>query len=508
MTYNNSAFLSAALNKTTTTNGAAAFNSTLSDFLDFYYFAGTALPAQKKKTNFEYFGEKSREVKMIVDRFVIIFDKNPDYAMRLLYELRDIRSPIGGRGKRNIVALIYRYLADKYPAKFAKQLSNIVEYGSWRDLLWLMDTKVEKFVIDFWWNQIKTDTIATPPTLAAKWFPSENSGKRSAKFFQKFAEVLEMHPAKIRKTIGTLRKRINLVESSMSANEWAEIQYDKLPSRAGKIYGKSFGRHDGERYTKFIKAVERGEKKLNVAHVEMFELFKEVTQTSQAQFQEIIKMIRSWMPENFNVLAMVDTSGSMEGWTGFMSYSNHPQNYTPMQIAIPLGIALAKSNNGKFENALFEFSDNAKLHYLPSNNFKELYNYVEKKFKWQGSTNVMSAIQQILKIAVTNKLPEAEMPKMLVVLSDMQFNQHSYNQTTFEAIKTEYAKAGYNVPVIVWWGINGNSQNVPVVYNNIGTIAISGHSQSLIKTIVTGAVMPIEVIKNIVDHERYNKVVW
>ena len=79
---------------------------------------------------------------------------------------------------------------------------------------------------------------------------------------------------------------------------------------------------------------------------------------------------------------------------------------------------------------------------------------------------------------------------------------------TFETIKQQYAIYGYNVPLIVWWSINGSSNNVPVTFNEVGTIMVSGYTQNVIKTIVTGAIMPIETIRLIVEHERYNKITW
>lgn len=508
MSYNNNKFLQAAFensNVTTTTNGAKAYNSTLSRFLDFYYFVGSALPSIKKKTTFDYFNERSAAVREVIEQFDTIFAANPDFALRLLYELRDVRSPIGGRGKKNSVALIYRHLATTYPLQFVKQFENIVEYGSWKDLLWLAGTPVERQMIQFWWKQISKDLNSEYPSLAAKWFPSENAGKRSALFYQKFVEVLKLRPGFIRKVVSSLRQKIEIVESKMSAQDWKEIEYSNVPSRASKIYAKAFTKHDEVRYTRFLKSVERGEQKMNVAHVEMFELFKDLSKANQAQFNEIVKMIKSWIPDGASILPVVDTSGSMNSWN--IGYSGSLPSYSPMQLAIGCGVALSLCSKGKFERAMYEFNTNPRLHYLPDMNFRELSNYIERKFNWSGSTNLVSVFNDLLKIAKQHNLSNDDLPQMIVVLSDMQFNG-GIDSSAFEKIKKLYKEAGFEVPLIVWWNINASSKNVPVTFNEVGTIMVSGYTQNIIKTICTGAVMPIQVVKTIVEHERYNKVVW
>ncbi len=64
------------------------------------------------------------------------------------------------------------------------------------------------------------------------------------------------------------------------------------------------------------------------------------------------------------------------------------------------------------------------------------------------------------------------------------------------------------MPLIVWWSINGSSNNVPVTKDECGTVCVSGWSQSVAKTVVSGVYSPNEVIEKIVNHERYNRVVW
>jgi hypothetical protein len=45
--------------------------------------------------------------------------------------------------------------------------------------------------------------------------------------------------------------------------------------------------------------------------------------------------------------------------------------------------------------------------------------------KWGGSTNIASAYRNILQLAVTSGVDPKDMPKYLVIFSDMQFDQCS-----------------------------------------------------------------------------------
>lgn len=503
--YNNNKFLQSVFNKTATANGAGAYKSTLSALLDFYYKSATLLPAEKETVTHDYF---NRDHSYLIKLFDAAFQENQDYAMRLLYELRDFRSPIGGRGRKSVVAVIYRHLADLYPEKFLAHFSNIVEYGSWKDLLWLFGTKVEVAMMEFWVDQIRDDFNSEVPTLAAKWFPSENSGKLSKLFYQKFLLHFDCSAQLLRKTISTLRKRIKLVEQQMSENNWSEIDYGSVPSQASKLYSKAFWNHDALRYKLYLDKVEKGEAKMNIQAVEMYEVFHNPTHAVQAQFQEIIKLVQSWIPEGYNILPIVDTSGSMGNWTGFNLNTKSPK-FSPMDIAIGIGIALSKGNNGTFKDAMFNFDEKPKLHYFPENNFQQLYHNV-RNMSWGGNTNLLAVFDTLLTVARNNHLKSSDLPNVLIVLSDMQFDgdSHSWKSTTYKSIKQKYQTAGFNMPLIVWWSINGSSNNVPVTKDEWGTVCVSGWSQSVAKTVVSGVYSPNEVIEKIVNHERYNRVVW
>lgn len=122
-----------AANKTTTTNGAKAFNSTLSANVDFFGTAG------------------SSRGKDLVPLFVKAFNEDQDLALRNLMHLRDVR---GGSGERDSFRKLLVALAELNPKVLldSKILEKVPEVGRWDDLLVLVsptiDTRVYNKVVD------------------------------------------------------------------------------------------------------------------------------------------------------------------------------------------------------------------------------------------------------------------------------------------------------------------------------------------------------------------------
>jgi hypothetical protein len=97
-------------------------------------------------------------------------------------------------------------------------------------------------------NQLAVDVESKIPSLLAKWLKSENtSSKESRRLGNKTRIAFGMNHKQYRKTLAVLRERINILERLMSENRWDEIEFDKIPSRAGFIYKNAFARLDIER---------------------------------------------------------------------------------------------------------------------------------------------------------------------------------------------------------------------------------------------------------------------
>ena len=126
--------------------------------------------------------------------------------------------------------------------------------------------KLENDAFELMRKQLMLDVQCKTPSLLAKWLKSENtSSSKSRALANKTREAFHMNHKEYRKTLSTLRERIKVLERLMSENRWDEIEFDKIPSKAGLVYRNAFARHDLERtlnnpeiktYAEFIKDTE------------------------------------------------------------------------------------------------------------------------------------------------------------------------------------------------------------------------------------------------------------
>lgn len=96
------------------------------------------------------------------------------------------------------------------------------------------------------------------------------------------------------------------------------------------------------------------------------------------------------------------------------------------------------------------------------------------------------------------------MPDTLIILSDMKFNRCG-TKTNHGAMKQKYKEAGYEVPKIVYWNVNGRKENNPVKYDAEGVCMISGFSPAILSTVLTGKDFdPMSAMNDAVLKSRYD----
>ena len=220
-------------NRTYTENGAVTYATTYSDCLDLFATIGALRSSNEQE---------------IISRFVRAFTEDPDLAMKTLFFARDVR---GGLGERKVFRVCLQWLAHNAPASVKKNIPYVAEFGRWDDLYVFVGTALEKEAFAFMKEQLALDVTCKTPSLLAKWLKSENtSSQKSRELANKTRAAFGMNHKQYRKTLSVLRERINIVERLMSENRWDEIEFDKIPSRAGMIYKNAFARHDIERMKK------------------------------------------------------------------------------------------------------------------------------------------------------------------------------------------------------------------------------------------------------------------
>ena len=210
--------------------------------------------------------------------------------------------------------------------------------------------------------------------------------------------------------------------------------------------------------------------------------------------------------ENFigdaNVLPLVDVSGSMTCPAG--GYGSNSKT-TCLDVAVSLGLYVADKNKGKFKDTFLTFSSSPELLHLQGNILQKVHQMSSSN--WGMSTDLVKAMKKILDTAVKGNVPQEEMPEMLLIMSDMQFNQCAeFDDSAMKMIARKFEEAGYELPKIVFWNLNAKD-NVPVKYDATGVALISGFSPTIMTAVLGGDTeqfTPEAIMMKAVGIERYN----
>lgn len=486
-------------NESKTANGAFAYGSTKSAVLDMFSMGGAF---------------RNRSDEDVAQLFSKAFGENPLLAMKTLFYLRDIEQ---GQGERRFFRIALKHLALHNQDALRKNLHLIPAFGRWDDMWVLLETGLKKDVSELVKKQLVKDKKSEHPSLLAKWMPSENASSFQTKKYAKILrEAYGVTPKQYRKLLSTLRKRINLVETKLSEKRYDEIEYDKLPSRAGLIYRGAFFRNDEERYKAFLDKLTKGEAKVNAKTLYPYDIVKnafigysgrniwshyyggnkkltaEDIQLLDAQWKSLPDFIGE---RKENSIAVVDTSGSMNG--------------TPMEVAISLGIYLAERNKGVFHNHFFTFSDTPELKQVVGSNIVEKARNLSDS-SWGGSTNVEAVFRKILNTAVKNNLSQDEMIGKVYIISDMQFNSctRGVDVHIFKQLEKDFARHGYKMPNLVFWNVNAFLSNTQFTMNEQGVQLVSGFSPTIFKQLLSAdGKTPYELMLEVIDSDRYAEVV-
>jgi hypothetical protein len=277
----------------------------------------------------------------------------------------------------------------------------------------------------------------------------------------------------------------NVVEQQMCAGKWDDINHSHVPSLAASRYKKAFTRH-GAKFAEYVAKLKAGDAdvKVNASAVYPYDVLKGVASFHYSlNFgqTELDHIVAQWeaLPNyvgDASILPLVDVSGSMN--TGVAGGKT-----TAMDVAVSLGLYLADKNKGKFKDTFLTFSSKPELLHLKGNVVQKAQQMV--KSSWDMSTDLHKALEKILSTAVKGNVPQSEMPQMLLILSDMQFNQCvHHDDTALGMIKRKYSEAGYDAPAIVFWNINAKD-NVPVKHDKSGVALVSGFSPAIVKSVLS-----------------------
>lgn len=431
----------------------------------------------------------------VIDKFDAAFRENADLATKMAFYGRDVR---GGLGERAVGRLMLRELTLLYPEVVVANFKNIVKFGRWDDLFVLFDTPVETDMIEFVKMRLVYDYIDMKSnqhvSLLAKWMPSINaSSKNTVALAHRFVKAFNATPREYRKTLSALRKYIDVTEVKMSANKWTGIVYKAVPSNAMSNYGSAFARHDYEGFNRYMDAVKSGNVKINAATLYPYNVIETLEKGNRDVAEAQWKALPNYVEGDNNFLIMADVSGSMMG--------------RPMATSVGLAIYFAERNHGAFANKFMRFTDIPKIVDVTGDDLFEKYCSVTDHIGY--NTNLEAAFDAILSTAVRTKCPQADLPKALVIISDLEIDYWNGGSLTFtEEMRNRFAEHGYEMPKLVYWNVDSRKDTFLASKNDPNAILVSGQSASTFKNLIKGIdLSAYEIMVQTLDDPRYDCVV-
>lgn len=509
-----------------TDNGAVAYTTCGNKLTDF---------------NFNITSYRSADAEKIATDFRNVYLENKELAIRYLFFAGDVRE---GLGERHVFKEIMKSLAFNEP-EIAKAVMNFIpEYGRWDEVLDLLNTPLKKDAIDMIKSQLEEDIVHLknnePVSLCAKWMPSlQASDKIKRKYALTLCKALNMEKSDYRHMLSDLRDKLNVIEKALAEKDVNKLEsmQESLSSKQNYKYKKALMNLIPEQRAEYFNKVLRGEANFNADVLEPHEIyFRYRTECSyhntdpDLSYEVMWEMLPNKVHKENQVLVMRDGSGSMT--TPIPSSTKG----TVLDIASALTVYFSEHTEGQFKDKFITFSSRPQIINLSAcNNLKEKMDLLSS-YNDCSNTNLERAFELILDTAVKNNMSQDELPKNILIISDMQFDFavgnsdywrssksfNGWNETLFDTIRKSYEDKGYEIPRLIFWNVCSHKSTIPEVNNKLGLVLLGGYSKNNIDMICenkfvqeivndkgeTETVMlsPAEILSNQLMSERYDAI--
>ncbi|CAE6467452.1 unnamed protein product [Rhizoctonia solani] len=337
--------------------------------------------------------------------------------------------------------------------------------------------------------------------------------------------------------VSPLRRFVDVAEIKMSSQQWGSINYKHVPSKCMKNNKANFFKHDEKRLTNYLADVAMGKSSISGATLLPHELLIEALKAEpnpiggknspeKAVQQEIQRRLEEALIEaQWNsLLDRMRESGALESSLGLVDVSGSmgsieyiPQKKSgqvePIFPAVSLGLILAALAKPPFNNMFITFSATPELLTVPPGGLVDQAKWMVGT-DWGGNTDYEAVfLKLILPAAIENKIKPEDMVKRLFVFSDMQFDSSVYSstsdagsawETTHDRVTKAFKEAGYEVPEMVYWNLQGGTTK-PVLKDTPGTALITGFSANMMKLFMAGESLEDDAVEIGPDGEEVQK---
>ena len=413
------------MNYTTTTNGAITNSSSGKECLDLFQRIGNMRHSDRLH---------------ILEDFEKAYIENKELATQVLFWARAARI---GSGERKTFHTILQEIGKTSPDFISDNAKTIAELGYWKDLVPYLHIKNVVAVF--------AQAIRDKDRLACKWAPRKCAVLR---------DELKMTNKEYRKW---LSEYSDTVEQTMSEKEWSDINYSSVPGSAMRRYSRAFAKQDSKRFDEWK---EDKTTKASVSATYPHEVLAcDDSKLAEKLWNNLPDLLSD---SDENILPMIDVSGSMFG--------------QPLAVAMSLGMYLSERTKGEFKDLFLTFSEHPELVRLQGDSVAERLRNISQA-DWGMNTDFTAAYQHILRVAQKHNVVPESMPTMLLVLSDMQFDESQRDVTHFGHMKEVYEKAGYKLPKIVFWNLDAHF-GTPARCSDDSVAMVSGFSPSIMKAVL------------------------
>lgn len=395
--------------------------------------------------------------------FITSYEEDPLYTMKWLMYVRHIKL---GLGERDIFRMMLTKIGDLYPEMALQFIigTELWNYGRWDDVLRVFFDTTSSILHDglgeFIAHQFKRDIIGCglgdSISLLAKWMPSNNtSSKQKRSEAVILQSLLQISAREYRKTLSRLREHLSVVDRKASLNQWNDINYNHVPSKANLKYRNAFLKHDAERRKAYLASLQKGDDAVKI---------------------------------NANSMFLYDIVQSYVKADSYWDSSLNPYDETLEQLWN------AQESPKGYDDILVIRDGSGSMCQTLRDKLRRLH-----RFDDYSNTDIEATFDLILDTAVKNHLHQEELPSACLIISDMQFDQataHDDNTTVIESCRQKFEVLGYTLPRLIFWNVSVYAHNtIPVQVHPGGVILVSGFSKSIVDMVVSRELNPEVALK-------------
>ena len=167
----------------------------------------------------------------------------------------------------------------------------------------------------------------------------------------------------------------------------------------------------------------------------------------------------------------------------------------PIDVAISLGIYCAERAGGPFKDHYISFSSRPQLIKVEGVDFVDKVRRIYRT-NLCDNTDLPKVFDMLLDIAKRPNTKREDIPKTIVVISDMEIDAGTGSwrggqrwtsesaNTEMEKIREKWARAGFELPRLVYWNVDARQNTILDSGDNV--TFVSGCSPVIFESIITG----------------------